>query len=125
MLQFKSLKLLIAVAVIGILAFAAQGFSQGYCHWDSWEMGAGSGWWNNNISSQYALSADQISQMDDIRLQTQEQILPLQNKLGLRRIEMRGYASSNDANVNEIKKYRNQIRDLEDLRLPRYLYSRR
>lgn len=114
MLQFKSSKLLIAVAVIGMLTMSTQAFSQGYCTWDNWEMGAGPGWWNYNISTQYSLSADQITRMNDIRTQNQQQFLPLQNELNSLRIEMRGYASRNDADVNEIKKYRSQIRDLED-----------
>lgn len=114
MLQHKSSKLLLAVAMFGILAFATQGFSQGNCYWDSWEMGAGAGWWNYKIPTQYSLSPDQITRMNDIRTQNQQQILPLQNQLSSLRIEMRGYASGNDADVNKIKEYRNQIRDLED-----------
>ena len=105
---------MIAVAVIGMLAITTQAFSQGYCTWDNWEMGAGQGWWNYNVPVQNSLSADQITRMNEIRSQNQQQILPLQNKLNLLRIEMNSYVSGDEADVNEIKKYRNQIRDLED-----------
>ena len=113
MLQSKS-RFFVAVAIFGMLALSTQAFSQGSCYWDNWEMGAGPGWWNNNIPAQYSLSADQISQMNEIRAQTQKQILPLQNQSSSLRIEMRGYASRYDADVNKIKEYRNQVRKLED-----------
>lgn len=107
----------IMVAVITVLAMFAlisQTNAQGYCYWDNWEMGAGAGWWNNNIPAQYSLTADQITRINEIRLQSQKQIIPLQNKLRSLRIEMRGYASGYDADVNKIKEYRDQIRNLED-----------
>lgn len=113
MLQSKSSKLLVAVAVIGMLAFATQGFSQGYCYWDNWKMGAGSGWWNNNVPTQYALSAEQITKINDIRAKYSKKILPLQNELRSLRIESRGYSSRYNADVDKIKDFRNNERKLE------------
>jgi Spy/CpxP family protein refolding chaperone len=113
MLQHKSSKLLIAVAVIGMLTFATQGFSQGHCYWDNWDRGAGAGWWNNNVPTQYALSAEQITKINDIRTQYLEDILPLQNQVRSLRIESRGYSSRYDAEVDKIREYRNKMRDLE------------
>ena len=113
MLQSKSSKLLIAVAMFGMLAFATQGFSQGYCYWDNWKMGAGSGWWNNDVPAQYALSAEQITKINDIRASHSEKILPIQNELRSLRIESHGYGSRYNADVDKIKDYRNKARNLE------------
>lgn len=106
--------IMVLIVVFGILGLFSVANAQGYCYWDNWEMGAGPGWWNYNVPTQYGLSADQITRMNDIRNQTREQIFPLQNKLSSLRVEMRGYASGYDADVNKIKQYRDQIRDLED-----------
>ena len=113
MLQTKSLKLFIAVAVIGMLIVATEGFSQGYCNWDNWEQGAGTGWWNNNVPAQYTMSAEQISKINDIRVEYNEKILPLQNELRALRIEARGYSSRYNADTDKVKDDRQKIRNLE------------
>jgi len=114
MLQSKSSNMLIAVVVIGIMALSAKAFSQGYCYWDNWQTSAGASWWNNYIPAQYALSADQITEINKTRAKYNEKILPLQNKLRSLRIEFRGYDTRHDADISKIKSSRKQIRDLED-----------
>jgi Spy/CpxP family protein refolding chaperone len=114
MLRLSKTIMVMVIMVFGMFGLFSQANAQGSCYWDSWEMGTGPGWWNYNVPASYALSTDQVTRMNDIRNQTQQQIFPLQNKLRSLRIEMRGYASDYDADVNKIKDYRNQIRDLED-----------
>jgi len=108
------LKMLVAFAVIGLVALSTQAFSQGYCYWDNWQTSAGASWWNNNILAQYALSAEQITEINKTRAKYNEKILPLQNELRSLQIEFRGYDTRYDADINKIKSYRKQIRDLED-----------
>ena len=110
----RKIVFVILIALLGIVGLFSLSNAQGYCYWDNWEMSAGPGWWNNTISDQYALSADQANRMNSIRTQAQEKTLPLQNQLHSLRVEMRGYASRYDVDSNKIKNYRNQIRDLED-----------
>jgi Spy/CpxP family protein refolding chaperone len=102
------------IAILGIVGLASQVSALGYCYWDNWEVGVGDGWWNYNVPGQYSLSADQRAELNEIRAQTERNILPLQNQLSSLRIEIRDYAYRSDASVNRINEYRTQIRHLED-----------
>ncbi len=113
MSKSKSIRLLIAVVTFGVLTFTATSYAQNYCYWDNWQQGAGMGWWNNNVPAKYALSADQITKINDLRTRYSEKIVPLQNELRALRMQIRGYASRFDADVNKIKDYRKQARKLE------------
>ena len=110
----NKLKMVFALAIISMVALSAQAFSQDYCYYDNWTRGAGAQWWNNNVPAQYALSAEQITKINDIRSKTSEKILPQQNELRALRIEFRGYDSNPNADIEQIKSYRNKIRNLED-----------
>ncbi|NOX87584.1 MAG: hypothetical protein GXO77_01055 [Calditrichaeota bacterium] len=114
MLQVKRSILVAVVAVIGVLGFSSQAFSQNHCYWDNWSEGSGAGWWNNNVPAQYALTADQIAKIDEIRSKYQKKIVPLQNELRSLRMESGAYASRYNADIDKIKKYRRSIRDLEE-----------
>jgi len=110
----KNVKLVFALAIIGFLGISSQAFSQNYCYYDNWSNDAGMQWWNNDIPTEYALTADQISKVNVIRANSSEKILPLQNELQSLRMEFRGYNSNSDADAKELKSYRNKIRNLED-----------
>ena len=113
MLRSNSSKLFIALAMIGMLGLHAQVFSQGNCYWDNWEEGAGASWWNNNVPAQYALSAEQISEINDIRHSYNEKVLPLQMELRSLKSETSGNRYRYSSDIDKTKEYRKKIRDLE------------
>lgn len=115
MTHSKSLMTLFIVAAVVVVAFAVSpAFSQNCCYWDNWNAGVDAAWWNNNVPAQYALNAEQITTINNIRTKYNEKILPLQNELRALRIEYRGYSSRYDADTSKLKSYRKQIRNLED-----------
>ena len=110
----KNVKAVIAMAILSLAGLSSQAFSQNYCNYDNWTSSAGMQWWNNDIPTEYALSTDQISKINDVRANSSEKILPLQNELKSLRMEFRGYNSNSDADIQKIKSYRNKIHNLED-----------
>lgn len=73
-----------------------------------------SSWWNYNVPNQYQMQPDQIQEMNDLRLEYDKEIIPLKNDLRALRTEMRGYMNRSDFEPDQVKSYRNQIRDIED-----------
>ncbi len=73
-----------------------------------------SSWWNYNVPAEYELQQDQINEMNDLKVEYDNKIIPLRNELGVLRTEMRGYMNRSDFDPNQVKNYRNQIRDIED-----------
>jgi Spy/CpxP family protein refolding chaperone len=110
----NKLKMVFALAIISMVTLSAQAFSQDYCYYDNWTRDAGAQWWNSNVPAQYALSAEQTTNINDIRTKTSEKVLPLQNELRALRIESHGYNSNPNADIEKIKSYRNKTRNLED-----------
>jgi len=106
--------MVLALTIISVLSLSSLVFAQDYCYYDNWSRGAGAQWWNNNVPTQYALTAEQITKINDIRNKNYDKILPLQNELRAMRIEYRGYAARLDADISKIKSYRKKIRNLED-----------
>jgi len=107
----KNVKLVFALAIIGFLGISSQAFSQNYQYFDNWTNDAGMQWWNNGIPSRYALSADQIAKVNDIRAKSSKKIQPLQDKLYSLRGKLQRY---NGSDVQEIRSYRNEISRLEN-----------
>jgi Spy/CpxP family protein refolding chaperone len=111
MLNKKKNFLTISLIVTGIVLFSTAVFAQDYCnHNNDYDLG----WWNYNVPSQYQMQPDQIKEINDLRLQYDKDIIPLQNELRALRIEMRGYMNRTDFDPGQVKDYRNQIRDIED-----------
>lgn len=99
------------IAVLGLLFFSAAIYAQGYWnHNNDYDMS----WWNSNIPSQYQLSSDQVSKLNDLRLEYDKKIIPLQNELRTLRTEMRAYMNHTDFDPDQVKDYRKQVRDIED-----------
>jgi len=71
-------------------------------------------WWNHNVPNQYQMQPDQIQEMNDLRLEYDKEIIPLRNELRALRTEMRGYMNRADFDPDQVKDYRNQIRDIQD-----------
>ncbi len=111
MLHSKTFKTIFMVGVFLLISTLA--FSQGMRNWNDWDRGAGSGWWNNGVSAQYSLSADQIQNINKIRLQYNQRLLPLQNELDSVLYEARSYSLTPNADTNRIKNYNKKSRDLE------------
>ena len=114
MLHLRISKLTLTVALLFVLALSSLSFSQYYCYWDNWELQADVGWWNHKVPTQYALSVDQVKKLNKIRSQFSEKILPLQNELRSLRMEYRAYAMRSDADIDQLKDYRKEIRKIED-----------
>jgi hypothetical protein len=110
----KNVKLGFMLAIVGLLGFTSQAFSQHYCSYDNWSRSAGMQWWNNNIPTEYSLSADQISKINDIRTNSNKKVLPLQNELQVLRMESHGYNANSEADIKKIQSSRNKIRELEE-----------
>ncbi len=124
----KQKKLALIVSLIGTIIFFssltssvnAQGWNNRNCMGGG--MNRGDGWqWNNNVPQKYQLSAEQMTQIRNIRSEYDDQIFPLQRELSSLRIEARGYSSRSDADIEKIKSYRKDVNNLsgklEDLRL--------
>jgi len=112
----KKIKIWVAplvILAIGII-MATKTFSQNYCNYDNWTGNAGAQWWNSNIPTEVALSAEQIANISDIRTKTSGKLLPRQRELQSLRIEYHGYNANPNAEIQKIKSYRSKIRDLEE-----------
>ena len=118
--MFTQKKLALIVSLLGTIMLLssftnsvnAQGWNNRNC------MGGMSrddgGQWNNNMPQKYQLSADQMTNIRDIRSQYDDQIFPLQRELRSLRMEARGYESRSDAEIGKIKSYRKDINNLGD-----------
>ncbi|MBU2493303.1 MAG: hypothetical protein KJ571_11815 [Bacteroidetes bacterium] len=111
MLNKKKYFLTISLIVTGIILFSTAVFAQGY--WNS-NNDYNLGWWNNNVPSQYQMQPDQIEEMNDLKIEYDQKIIPLQNELRALRTEMRGYMNRTDFDPSQVKDYRNQIRGIQD-----------
>jgi Spy/CpxP family protein refolding chaperone len=118
----------IAVAVIALIALSSLAYSQccsgywnnNYRH-DSDRMGNYQyGMWNN-MPDQYKLSSDQVKQINKIRTDYRQRIMPLMQEMRSLRTEYRGYASRQNADVEKIKQHRLELQklqnDADDMRL--------
>lgn len=111
MLNKKKYLVAISLIVTGIVFFSSALLAQSYKnHNNDYDLG----WWNNNVPSQYQMQPDQMKEINDQRLVYDKKITPLQNELRALRTEMRGYTNRTDFDPDQIKDYRNQIRDIED-----------
>lgn len=116
----KHKKLVLIVSLLGTImllsSFTSSLNAQG---WNNRNCMGGMDWndgyqWNYNVPQKYQLSADQMTNIRDIRSEYNDQIFPLQKELRSLRIEARGYASSSNAEIGKIKSYREDINNLED-----------
>jgi Spy/CpxP family protein refolding chaperone len=106
-------KFVVLIALVSVFVLASPVHSQNYCTWDSWDESAGTGWWNSNVPAQYALSAEQVDKINKLHQKYNQKINPLQKELRLLRNESRGYSSQYNADIDKVKDYRQQMRELE------------
>jgi Spy/CpxP family protein refolding chaperone len=107
----KNVMIAVAIAMFSLMVLPSQLFSQNYQDYDNWTTDTDMQWWNNDVPSRYALSADQIAKVNDIRAKSSKKILPLQNKLYSLRNNLRGH---NGYDVQELQSYRNRMSRLEN-----------
>ena len=98
-------------ALIALVAFSVNIFGQGYWCNDS---NYGMNWWNNDLPSNYQLTTEQVSEMNEYRGEYDEKIVPLQKELRLLQIEMRGYNRYNNDDLSKIEDTRSEIRKIQD-----------
>ena len=107
----RSKKVFIAIIVIALAVFTSNIIAQSnWCKDDYYGMK----WWNTDLPTQYQLSADQIAELNNYRTESNQKIIPLQKELRALQIEMRGYINRSDSDPDNIRDYRNQIRDIQD-----------
>jgi Spy/CpxP family protein refolding chaperone len=97
------------ITVFGLLIFSSVLIAQSY-----WRDNYDQRWWNYNVPNDYQLTQDQVDEINQYRSEYDNKIIPLQKEMRTLRIEMEGYMNRNDADLDQIKDYRNQMRDLEN-----------
>jgi Spy/CpxP family protein refolding chaperone len=99
----------------GLIALSASQVSaQPHCCNSNWSANADAQWWNYNTPAEYALSAEQITEINKLRKNSNEKILPLENELRSLRIEYRAANSNPELDVKKLKSLRSNIRDKEE-----------
>jgi len=110
----KNVKLVISLMVIGLVMFSAKAQSQNYHCYDNWSTNADMNWWNARIPSDYALSESQVNKLNDIRIENNKKIVPLQNELMILKRNLQYYNTDSDSDVQKLKSDRKKVRELED-----------
>ena len=88
--------------------------AQPHCCNSNWSANADAQWWNNNTPAEYALSAEQITEINKLRKNSYEKKLPIENELRSLRMEYRAANSNPELDVKKVKSLRSTIRDKEE-----------
>ncbi|GBD91357.1 hypothetical protein BMS3Abin04_02084 [bacterium BMS3Abin04] len=91
-----------------ITSLQAQGYWDRSCDYND------IGWWNNNVPSQYSYSSEQMNEMNKIRSEYDQKIVPLQNNLRNQRIALRDLRNSSNYDADKSSEYRKNIQDIEN-----------
>lgn len=99
----------------GLLALSAsQIMAQHGCCNSNWSANTDAQWWNYNTPAEYALSAKQISEISQLRKNSNEKILLIENELHSSRMEYQTANSNPDMDVQKLKSLRSSIRNKEE-----------
>ncbi|MCF8303599.1 MAG: periplasmic heavy metal sensor [Bacteroidales bacterium] len=99
----------------GLIIFSAsQSMAQHHCCNSNWSANANAQWWNYNTPAEYALSAEQITEINKLRKNSYEKKLPIENELRSLRMEYQAANSSSELDVEKLKSLRSSIRDKEE-----------
>jgi Spy/CpxP family protein refolding chaperone len=99
----------------GLIALSvSQVSAQPHCCNSNWSANADAQWWNNNTPAEYALSAEQITEINKLRKNSYEKKLPIENELRSLRMEYRAANSNPELDVKKVKSLRSTIRDKEE-----------
>jgi Spy/CpxP family protein refolding chaperone len=99
----------IAVLVLGVLAvigISSLAFAQRI--WRSCNS-----WTNRDMPLEYRLNQEQAQEMEKIRAEFHEKVLPLEQQLATKRVEMDAVWVRSDGNPTQTQELRREIRDLE------------
>lgn len=107
---FAGFAVVIAVLAVSLVLFAQENPKKNNSRNHIYD----SSWWNYNVPSQYQMQPKQIQEMNDLKLEYDKEIIPLQNELQTLRIEMSKYMNRSDFDPDQVKDYRNQIKEIED-----------
>jgi len=111
----KTGKFKMAFLLAGLIVFSAsQAMAQPHCCNSNWSVNANAQWWNNNTPAEYALSAEQITEINELRKNSYEKKLPIENELRSLRMEYRAANSNPELDVKKVKSLRSTIRDKEE-----------
>mgnify|MGYP003638015076 CR=1 FL=1 len=102
--------------LLGILVLfsASQVMAQPHCCNSKWSANADAQWWNYNTPAEYALTAEQITEINDLRKNSYEKKLPIENELRSLRMEYRAANSNPELDAKKVKSLRSTIRDKEE-----------
>jgi len=104
-----------SLVLVGLIVISSsQAMAQDYCCNSQWSSNADAQWWNYNTPAEYALTAEQISETNQLRKNSNEKILPIENELRSLRMEYQAANSSPDLDVKKLKSLRSSIRDKEE-----------
>jgi Spy/CpxP family protein refolding chaperone len=112
-MKTRKIKLTFLLGVL-VLFSASQAMAQHYCCNSNWSANADPQWWNYNTPAEYALSAKQISEINQLRKNSNEKILPIENELRILRMEYQAVNSNPDMDVQKLKSLRSSIRNKEE-----------
>jgi len=111
----KTRKIKLTFLLAGLIAFSTtQVMAQHHCGNSNWSPNADARWWNHNTPAEYALTAEQISEINKLRESSYEKKLPIKNELRSLRKEYQAANPSADLDVDKIKSLRSSIRDKEE-----------
>lgn len=112
-MKTKNFKLTFLLA--GLIVFSAsQAMAQPHCCNSKWSANADAQWWNYNTPAEYALSAEQITEINDLRKNSYEKKLPIENELRSLRMEYQAANSNPVLDAEKPKSLRGNIRDNEE-----------
>lgn len=99
----------------GLFALSAsQVMAQPHCCNSNWSANADAQWWNYNTAAEYALTAEQIADINKLRKNGYEKKLPIENKLRSLRMEYQAANSNHIPDVEKVKSLRSTIRYNEE-----------
>lgn len=111
----KTINFKLTFLLAGLIVFSAsQAMAQPHCYNSKWSATADAQWWNYNTPAEYALSAEQIMEINKLRKNNYEKKLPIENELRSLRMEYQAANSNPDLDVKKVKSLRSSIRFKEE-----------
>lgn len=113
-MKTKRLKLTTFLVAATFVFITSQAIGQPNCCNPKWSVNADTQWWNYNTPAEYALTAEQISEINKLRKESNEKTLTIENELRTLRMEYRAANSESNLDVEKVKSLRSNIRDKEE-----------
>jgi len=105
----------VSLVLVGLIVISSSlAMAQHYCCNSQWSSHADAQWWNYNTPAEYGLTADQISKINQLRKNSNEKILAIENELRSLEIEYLAVNTNADLDVQKLKSLRSSIRVKEE-----------